>query len=302
MANTDPPPSIAPSQPNGTDTTSLQSRISSLEQANAKLNLEKQKSDAAYTSLLSKVQEIRKNLTSRFQQNEKELAANAETINQLETENQALTETVTTLQTEISSLSTENATLSDQVSSLRREVSGAQSRETDWDRDRNRLEKAKRQLESEVDNMRLALSNWERTANEEHSIAESSRDRIVLLEEEIASYRDHQDNVRGEAERYREEADKLRHALRDVQEERKRELREVVEGMEGQIERLNARVEQAEKRAAEAEVVSYVSLINLKMRLEENQKELNRLKPFEAEVKEKSALLGKTRHEGIIPH
>jgi chromosome segregation ATPase len=106
-----------------------------------------------------------------------------------------------------------------------------------------------------LDNARLALANWERTANEEHSIAESSRDRIVLLEEEIASYRDHQDNVRGEAERYREEANKLRHALRDVQDERKRELREVVEGMEGQIERLNARVEEAEKRAAEAEVI-----------------------------------------------
>jgi len=35
-------------------------------------------------------------------------------------------------------------------------------------------------------------------------------------------------------------------------------------------------------------------------RLEENFKELERLKPFEAEVKEKSALLGKTRHEGLI--
>jgi GRAB domain len=35
--------------------------------------------------------------------------------------------------------------------------------------------------------------------------------------------------------------------------------------------------------------------------LEENQKELDRLKPFESEVKEKSALLGKTRHEGSLP-
>jgi len=50
---------------------------------------------------------------------------------------------------------------------------------------------------------------------------------------------------------------------------------------------LNIRVEQAERSAASAE-----------QRLEEAQKELERLKPFEGEVKEKSALLGKTRHEG----
>ena len=35
--------------------------------------------------------------------------------------------------------------------------------------------------------------------------------------------------------------------------------------------------------------------------MEDNQRELDRLKPFEAEVKEKAALLGKTRHEGPQP-
>ncbi len=38
-------------------------------------------------------------------------------------------------------------------------------------------------------------------------------------------------------------------------------MREVVEGMEGQIERLNLKVEQAEKRAATAEVLYPDSLI-----------------------------------------
>jgi chromosome segregation ATPase len=242
------------SQVNGTDISSLQSRIASLEQANAKLRDEKAKSDSAYTSLLHKVHDIRKNLTARFQQNEEQLAANAETIDRLELENQALTDTVSTLQTEITSLSNENSTLSEQVSHFRREVSAAQTKEADYDRELTRWEKTKRQLEAEVDNLRLALTNWERTASEEHSIAESSRDRIVLLEEEIASYRDHQDSARSEAERYRDEADKLRRAMREVQEERKRELREVVEGMEGQIERLNSRVDHAEKRAVDAEV------------------------------------------------
>jgi hypothetical protein len=36
----------------------------------------------------------------------------------------------------------------------------------------------------------------------------------------------------------------------------------------------------------------------MQTKLEDNRKELERLKPIEAEVKEKAALLGKTRHEG----
>ena len=125
------------------------------------------------------------------------------------------------------------------------------------------MEKLKRQLETEVDNLRLALNNWERTANEEHTQAESARNRILLLEEEIASYRDHQDTARSEMERYREQVDQLRHTLRDVQEQQKRELRDAVEGMEEQIERLNGQVEQAEKRAIEAEVPSIYAVVDM---------------------------------------
>jgi chromosome segregation ATPase len=200
------------------------------------------------------VNEIRKTLASRFQEKEEQLSSSQETIDRLETENQALTETVSTLQTEITSLSTENTTLSEQLSSLRRNITSFQSKESEFEKERTRWETRRRHLEMEVDSLRLAVQNWERTANEEHGLAENSRDRIVLLEEEIASYKDHQYEARMEAERYRDESEKWRGALRDVQEERKRELREVVEGMEGQIERLNVKVEQAEKRAATAEV------------------------------------------------
>lgn len=203
--------------------------------------------------------DIRKSLTTRFQQNEEQLAANQQTIDSLEHENQTLTQTISTLQTEISSLSSENSTLASQISALRKETSHHTTLHSDWDRERTTLHKQKRNLEQEIDSLRLALTNWERTASEEHTLAESSRDRIILLEEEIASYRDHQDSARGEMERYREEAVHLRNALRDVQDERKRELREVVEGMEGQIERLNLLSEEAEKRAADAEVAPLIS-------------------------------------------
>src|SRR5271169_3876314 len=123
------------SQTNRTDIPSLQSRIASLEQANATLRSEKQKSDSAYNSLLLRVTDIKKSLTTRFKQNEEQLNSNAETIERLESENQSLTQTIETLQNEISSLSTETSTLSSQISVLRRETSTHQSKETEWDRE-----------------------------------------------------------------------------------------------------------------------------------------------------------------------
>lgn len=249
-------------QTNQTDLISLQSRIASLEEANANLRSEKQKSDSAYNSLLLRVNDIRKSLTTRFQQNEEQLSQNAETIETLESENASLRQTITTLQTEINSLSTETSLLSNQISLLRRETSKYQNREAEWDKERMKFEKLKRNLEGEIDNLKVMVGNWERTASEEHALAESSRDRVLLLEEEISSYRDHQDSARGETERYRGEVDHLRNVLRDVQEEQKRELRDVVEGMEGQIERLNLNVEQAEKRAVDAEVSLNLNGVN----------------------------------------
>jgi chromosome segregation ATPase len=105
-----------------------------------------------------------------------------------------------------------------------------------------------------MEGLKRQLVNWERTAAEEHALAEQHRDRISLLEDEIVSYRLHNESARTDAERTRSELEGVKAALRDAQVERKRELREVVDGMEGQIERLNGVVERAEGRASEAEV------------------------------------------------
>lgn len=198
--------------------------------------------------------DIGKSLTARFQQNEQQLATNAETISSLESENQALTETVQTLQNEISSLSQENSSLSDQISVLHKEITSLTAAESESTRERNKLEKLKRQLENEIQHLRVDQRNWERTANEEHEVAENARDRIVVLEEEIASYKDHRDSSQRQVETLQEENDNLRIALREGQEERKRELREVVEGMQSQIDRLTDRAERLEKKATDTEV------------------------------------------------
>lgn len=141
-----------------------------------------------------------------------------------------------------------------QITTLRKDLSTLQARESDWERERTRLERGKWTVDNEMEGLKRQLVNWERTAAEEHALAEQHRDRISLLEDEIASYRSHNETARSEAERTRSALEGVKAALRDAQIERKRELKEVVDGMEGQIERLNGVVERAETRASEAEV------------------------------------------------
>jgi hypothetical protein len=70
---------------------------------------------------------------------------------------------------------------------------------------------------------------------------------------------------------------------------RRRELRELVETSQAQVESLRRQLQEVEKRASEAE-----------LSVQANQKELERALPFEKEVKEKNLLIGKLRHEAVI--
>ena len=70
---------------------------------------------------------------------------------------------------------------------------------------------------------------------------------------------------------------------------RKRELRELVENTQAQIETLQKQLHEVEGRAVDAT-----------KSLESTKKELEQALPFEKEVKEKNLLIGKLRHEAVI--
>ena len=70
---------------------------------------------------------------------------------------------------------------------------------------------------------------------------------------------------------------------------RRRELRELVENSQAQVEKLRNQLQDVQGREADA--------TNL---LESTKQELERALPFEKEVKEKNLLIGKLRHEAVI--
>ena len=70
---------------------------------------------------------------------------------------------------------------------------------------------------------------------------------------------------------------------------RRRELRELVENSQAQVENLRKQLQEVEGRANDAT-----------NSLESTKKDLERALPFEKEVKEKNLLIGKLRHEAVI--
>lgn len=118
---------------------------------------------------------------------------------------------------------------------------------------------------------------------------ESLVDKVADLEEQLATVREAYERAASERDSQSQTIDGLQRALQEIQEARKKELREMVETSEEQLQEMRKRAQDADSRAAEAESAK-----------ENLVKELERTAPFEKEVKEKNLLIGKLRHEAIV--
>jgi len=158
-----------------------------------------------------------------------------------------------------------------------------------WHKEKEELTRTVQHLKDEVAQTSNAMGEWEVLAMEERSIKESLADKVSELEEQVATLRQGYEGAAAERQSQATLVDNLQNALREIQEARKRELREMVETTESQLQAQKRLVQDAESRRAEAEGVK-----------EELSKELERTAPFEKEVKEKNLLIGKLRHEAIV--
>ena len=157
----------------------------------------------------------------------------------------------------------------------------------------------------EFDTTKQAMQDWEVLAMEERSIRENLEERVSDLEEQLTNHRNGHERAAAERDSQALTVDGLRRALQEIQEgmteapvaslkfnhilARRRELREVVENSQSQLEILEKDLHEAQAKAAESTKA-----------LEIAQKALERALPFEAEVKEKNLLIGKLRHEAVI--
>ncbi|TVY94287.1 GRIP domain-containing protein [Lachnellula willkommii] len=246
----------------------------------------REQAEEQYQSLLGRINTIKASLGERLKADRQELAEAKEQIEELESQNESLQRRVQGLEGDAKRLESESQDSSRELSSLRNRHNLSQQ---NWVHEREDLLQQTRQLRDEAEAAKEAMGDWEVLAMEERAMREGLTEKVGDLEEQFSSQKDAYETAVSERDSQSQSLQGLQRALQEVQEARKRELRDMVESYEEQIQSLKKLVQDSDSRATEAE--------NGKGSL---QTELDRLVPFEKEVKEKNLLIGKLRHEAIV--
>ncbi|KAJ6440759.1 GRIP domain-containing protein [Purpureocillium lavendulum] len=242
----------------------------------------KEHAEEQYQNLLGRVEKIKESLSDRLKRDKAELEEARERIEELEAQNEQL-----------QGLGENVEKLKDELQDATRELTTLRSRNNlsahNWHKEKEELTRTVQHFKDEMEQTSNAMGEWEVLAMEERSIKESLADKVAELEEQVVTLRQGYESAAAERQSQATLVDNLQNALREIQEARKKELRDMVETTEAQLQAHKNLAQEAESRRAQAEDVK-----------EELSKELERTAPFEKEVKEKNLLIGKLRHEAIV--
>ncbi|KAK9360583.1 hypothetical protein V1504DRAFT_407858 [Lipomyces starkeyi] len=252
----------------------------------AKAEKERHDFENQYKNLLAKVSSIRSTLGERLKADSQELARQKTTIEYLEQKCKNLTETVTKLQQEVITVSDESDKLSKELAILRQSSISSQD---SWQRERGDLISKQHNLQKQLQEAQRSADDWQVIATEEKTMRITTSERVAELEEQLRGQKSLYDGVLQENNEMAASVKSLRQAINVLQEERKTELHGIVEKMQAQIDALTA-----EKTELTDKVLA------LKDQLERAETDLEKMRPFEKEVKEKTLLIGKLRHEAVI--
>lgn len=261
------------------EVTQLQTEVEEAETA-------KEHAEEQYQNLLGRVEKIRETLGDRLKRDKAELEETKDRLEELEAQNDELQGTVTAREEEAERLRGEVQEQGRELASLRSRSNLSQQ---NWLKEKDDATRQMQHLKSELESTTAAMGEWEVIAMEERSLRESLADKVSDLEEQVTTSREAFERADSDREAQSQAVDRLQRALQELQDTRKRELREMVESTEVQVQALKKRAREADERAAEAEAAR-----------EKLSKELERTVPFEKEVKEKNLLIGKLRHEAIV--
>jgi len=246
----------------------------------------KEHAEAQYQTLLGRVEKIKETLGERLKRDRQELEEAKDRIEELETQNEQLQNGARAVESEIEKQKEELQGATRELASLRSQGNLSQQ---NWMKEREDMMRQMQHLKNELESTSNAMGEWEVIAMEERSVRESLAEKFSDLEEQLTATREAYERAAADRDTQTQATDGLQRALQEIQEARKRELREMVESSEEQLLVMRRRVQEADAKAAEAEATS-----------EKLRKEVERTAPFEKEVKEKNLLIGKLRHEGII--
>ncbi|KAL4982086.1 hypothetical protein BDW68DRAFT_171431 [Aspergillus falconensis] len=258
--------------------TDMQALQNKLDDAESK----KEHAESQYRGLLERVNTIKAQLGERLKEDAEEISEARSRIEELEEQNSSTKEAY---EAKISELSEENQLMAKELSELRERTNLSQQ---NWLREKDDLLEQESYLQSEFEQAKEAMHNWEVLAMEERSIRENLGEKVIDLEEQLTALKDACEKTSAERDSQAATVDGLQRALQEIQAARKQELRDLVESSDTQLEELKQSLNEAKSRESEA-----------KKSLQDLQQELERVRPFEKEVREKNLLIGKLRHEAV---
>lgn len=261
------------------------SHASEVEQLTARLgesNSAKENAEEQYETLLGRVEKIKATLSDRLKRDREELEEAKDKIEELEGQNEELRNNAAAADEELGRVKEGMQDSSRELTSLRsRNNLSAQN----WLKEKEELTKTVAHLKEEVQMTTNAMGEWEVIAMEERSVKEGLEEKVADLESQVSSIHEAYENAVTERDTQSQALDNLQRALQEIQDARKKELREMVEqaqSLEKSVQDGDAKVQRVQEE---------------KERLVQ---ELERCMPFEKEVKEKNLLIGKLRHEAIV--
>lgn len=260
--------------------------LSNVREQLAETQGEKEQAESQYRSLLGKVNTIKFQLGERLKADAEDLSQARSRIEELEEHCGGLREENEARTTELAAMAEEAEQRSKELSILRNRTTLSQQ---NWAKEREDLIQREAFAREDLEAAKQAMQDWEVLAMEERSIRESIADRVADLEEQVATHREAHERAAADRDTQSLTVDGLQRALQEIQDTRRRELREVVENSQAQVGSLQKQLQEVESRAAESS-----------SSLEATKRELERALPFEREVKEKNLLIGKLRHEAVI--
>ncbi|RSM09707.1 hypothetical protein CEP52_004014 [Fusarium oligoseptatum] len=291
------PPTVDGEKPDDSDTSAkLEAMSQEREALRAEVEQLRRQLESIQESHASEVTQLKADLEEsnaakesaeeQLRRDKAELEEAKERIEELEAQNDELRNTAVSSGEDVSKLKEDLQDATRELNTLRsRNNLSAQN----WNKEKDELVRQVQHLKEEMETTANAMGEWEVIAMEERSIKESLVDKVSELEEQVVTLREGYEGANAERDSQATLIDNLQNALREIQEARKRELREMVETTEEQVQGLKKLVQEADARATEAEAAK-----------QSLTQELERTAPFEKEVKEKNLLIGKLRHEAIV--
>ncbi|KAJ7101864.1 hypothetical protein C8R43DRAFT_1244192 [Mycena crocata] len=244
---------------------------------------EKETLAAQYRNLLAKLTTMRTTLGNKLKQDAEELDRREVLVQQLTAQNDDLNSTVEMLKEELISTSAEAERASSELDNMR-------SRAFEENAQENLVrERELRETQTELERCRMEKEEWERMALQDKVVADEAKSNAEMYRRDLELEREAREKDAAELESEREKADNLQSVLQDFQAAKDHELRQAVKDYNSQLIQVTQSLAEYKHRALTAE-----------LQLEETQTNTSRTQELEKEVKEKSLLIEKLRHEAII--